>query len=111
MFCPYCGKEINDNADICLGCGRSVSNVKKASCKDSNSVGWWWLGFFFPFVGLILWLVWTGSTPMRAKRTGWGALVGAIVSVVLSILLCIAIFGLSFAIGMNIAEIAETTYI
>lgn len=111
MFCPYCGKEINDNADICLGCGRSVTNVRNSASRDSNSIGWWWLGFFFPFVGLILWLVWAGSTPMRAKRAGWGALVGAIVSVVLVILFCVAIFGLSFAIGMNIAEIAGTTYI
>lgn len=104
MFCPYCGKEINENAAVCLGCGRSVKNIRKPSEQDSNSVGWWWLGFFFPLIGFILWIVWTGNTPLRAKRVGWGALVGAIVSVVLVILIYIAIFAFTFMVGMNIAD-------
>ena len=71
MFCPYCGKEINDNADICLGCGRNVKNIKKPVCDNERaSAGWWWLGFFFPLVGFILWLVWSSSMPLRAKKTG-----------------------------------------
>lgn len=104
MFCPYCGKEINENAAVCLGCGRSVKNIRKPAEQDSNSVGWWWLGFFFPLIGFILWIVWTGNTPLRAKRVGWGALVGAIVSVVLVILIYSAIFAFTFMVGMNIAD-------
>ena len=104
MYCSNCGREINDNADICLGCGRSVKNIKRASQHDSNSVGWWWLGFFFPLVGFILWLVWSGDTPIRAKRIGWGALVGVIVSVVLVVLIYAAIFAFTFMVGMNIAN-------
>ncbi len=104
MFCPHCGKEINNQADICLGCGRSVRNITKSVHQDSNSVGWWWLGFFFPIIGFILWVVWTGNTPVRAKRAGWGALIGAIVSVILVILLYVAIFAFSFMVGMNIAN-------
>lgn len=83
MFCPYCGKEINDNAAVCLGCGRSVSGIGNPSNQDSNSFGWWWLGFFFPLIGLILWLVWSDSTPIRAKRAGWGALISVITSILL----------------------------
>lgn len=101
MFCPYCGKEINEKADICLGCGRSVNKPVE---QDSNNVGWWWLGFFLPFVGFVLWLVWTGNTPLRAKRVGWGALVGTIVSVVLIILFYVAIVAFSFMVGLNIAD-------
>ncbi len=104
MFCPYCGKEINDKADICLGCGRSVKNIKKPVEQDSNSFGWWWLGFFFPFIGFILWLVWTGNTPLRAKRVGWGALVGAIVLVALVILVFIITIIFTVAVGVSIAE-------
>lgn len=104
MFCPHCGKEILNNADICLGCGRSVRHITKSAQQDSNSVGWWWLGFFFPLIGLILWLVWTGNTPLRARRIGWGALVGTIVSVALVIILYIAIIIFSVAVGVSIAE-------
>ncbi len=99
MFCPYCGKEIGEMADVCLGCGRSVKEVKNNQ-QDSSSVGWWWLGFFFPMVGFVLWCIWTGSTPIRAKRAGWGALVGAITSVVLVVLLYVAIFVLAFISAM-----------
>lgn len=106
MFCPYCGKEINDNADVCLGCGRSVSNFKKSGNNDSNSVGWWFLGFFIPIVGLVLWLVWSGNTPKRAKRAGWGALVGTIVRVALVILVYVAVFALFYMCGMSIADSA-----
>ncbi len=103
MFCQYCGKEINDQADFCLGCGRAVRTTQKATEQDSNSSGWWWLGFFLPLIGFILWLVWAGDTPIRAKRIGWGALVGVIVSVVLMVLLYAAIFAFTFMVGMNIA--------
>lgn len=103
MFCPHCGKELNENAAVCLNCGRYVTDITKPKPADSASTGWWWLGFFLPIVGFILWLVWTDSTPIKAKKAGTGALTGIIVSVVLVILLYVLIFALSFIIGMNLA--------
>lgn len=94
MFCPYCGKEIGNAADVCLGCGRSVAGVKNNMRQDSSSVGWWWLGFFFPLIGFILWCVWSGNAPMKAKRVGWGSLVGVITSVALVVLFYAAILSL-----------------
>ncbi len=103
MYCPNCGKEILENASVCLGCGCAAPKSAKSVAADSTSVGWWWLGFFFPLVGFILWLVLTDSTPVRAKRVGMGALVGVIVSAVLVVLVYVAIFVLSFLIGMSSA--------
>lgn len=99
MFCPHCGKEIDNNASVCIGCGHSVTKLHNAP-QDSSSAGWWWLGFFLPVVGFILWCVWTGSTPIKAKKSLWGAIFGIIASVVipiiLYILMCVLIFlGLS----------------
>ena len=90
MFCSNCGKEISDNAAICVGCGRSVK--KAPNSKDSNSAGWWWLGFFLPMVGLILFIVWSGDYPLKAKKAGWGALIGFAASVITIILLYALIF-------------------
>ena len=90
-----------ENAAVCLNCGKYVTHVTKQKPNDSTSAGWWWLGFLFPFIGFILWLVWTDSTPIRAKKAGTGALTGIIVSVVLVVLFYILIFVLSFIVGMN----------
>jgi len=38
-FCSNCGKELNDNQDVCLGCGKVISrsNVKP---QNTNYVGY-----------------------------------------------------------------------
>lgn len=94
MFCPNCGKEILPNASVCLNCGVGVNNLSKPS--DSNSVGWWWLGFFIPIAGFIIWAVCSGDQPVKAKKAGVGALVGVITSVILIGLFYALFFGLMF---------------
>ena len=53
---------------------------------DAPSTGFAILSFFFPLVGLVLWLVWKDKTPLKAKSCGKGALIGVIVNVVFSII-------------------------
>jgi zinc transporter ZupT len=58
------------------------------------------LGFFFPIVGLILWLVWRENLPRKAKSCGKGALVGALIWVALYVLIIVLAFVVSsLAIG------------
>lgn len=52
---------------------------------DSGSFGWAVLGFFFPLVGLILFLVWKQTKPKSAKVAGIGAIVGFVLGIVMSI--------------------------
>lgn len=85
MFCVNCGKEIDDKAVICVNCGHSVP--KGNTLKDASSFGLALLCFFIPILGLILYLIYEGNQPLRAKSAGRGALVGVITSVVLSIIL------------------------
>ena len=66
-----------------------------AAPVDSGSFGWAVLGFFFPIVGLILFLVWKDQKPLSSKKAGIGALVGAILSVVSTILFYVLIIGAS----------------
>ena len=105
MFCPNCGREINPNASVCLGCGVSVDKLVK---KESGSAGagWWWLGFFIPLAGLLVYMFCQDTEPARAKKAGKGALTGFILSIALTILLYVAYFALIIALGIGFSEMA-----
>ena len=97
MYCIHCGKEIDDDSNFCPHCGKYVAtngpvgtqqmsgNVYRSSVDDDN-IGWGVLGFFFPIVGLILYLVWKNTLPLRAKSCGKGAIVGVVVYIIFYIL-------------------------
>lgn len=61
---------------------------------DTGSFGWGVLGFFFPLVGLILFLVWKDEKPVSAKQAGMGALVSVIVDAVLWLLIVLIVAAL-----------------
>lgn len=61
---------------------------------DTGSFGWAVLGFFFPLVGLILFLVWKDEKPVSAKQAGMGALVSVIVDAVLWLLIVLIVAAL-----------------
>ncbi len=88
MFCKNCGKEIEDNRTICPHCGRSTgaTNNNSYNPEDSGSAGWGVLGFLFPLIGLILYILWKDTKPRSAHVAGKGALIGVIVSVAFSVL-------------------------
>ena len=60
--------------------------------NEQASAGWGVLGFFFPVVGLILYLAWYDNHRKRAKVAGKGALIGVIAAV--------ALWVLTFLIGL-----------
>ena len=62
------------------------NEVKKAS------FGWAVLGFFFPLVGLILFILWNKPEPEKAKMSGIGALVGAVCKLFLPFILLFIFF-------------------
>jgi len=102
MFCPNCGTHFPAEKRFCDQCGTELKeahstrtfNTAEASSLDAPSGGFAVLGFFFPVVGLILYLVWHDTLPLRAKSAGKGALIGAIIAVVVPILLSV-IFSVS----------------
>ena len=104
MFCRNCGSEIDDRAEICPKCGVRV-NPQSASPTHANddapNAGFAVLGFFFPLIGLILYLVWKADYPLKAKSCGKGALIGFIVGIVLSILYVVIIVAAAGCIAAN----------
>lgn len=110
MYCRYCGKQIEEDARFCPYCGSAQQEERQAPppqqrCVDPNdapSGGFAVLGFFFPVVGLILFLVWQDTMPQRAKSCGKGALTAVIVSASLVLLTFIAIAVIAaIGIGMH----------
>ena len=94
-YCSNCGKELVDEAVVCPGCGCSVGNAGAANnVVDSSSFGYALLGFCIPIAGLILWLMWKDTTPLRAKSAGKGALISVILSVVFYIIYFVVILGI-----------------
>ncbi len=118
--CPFCGEPISARVSSTRSSNRpsgSGSNLSSSSYQnnntyngynsnyqkpstgprrttsssyDSGSAGWGILGFCFPIVGIILYLVWQNDKPLNAKA----ALNGALISIVIGF-----IFGLFSACG------------
>ena len=88
-YCTTCGKELADNAVSCPNCGYVFPNAGGTSVSgvhDAPSFGIALLGFFFPLIGLILYVVWKPATPLRAKSAGKGALTAIILGVIFYII-------------------------
>lgn len=71
--------------------------------NEDASKGWIALGFFFPLIGLILYLVWYDEHRRRAKYAGKGALISVIVSVAAGIIIPIIMVIVAAAIGIGAA--------
>ncbi|GHU99916.1 hypothetical protein FACS1894211_06200 [Clostridia bacterium] len=63
----------------------------RPAVHDSRSFGFALLGFIWPLIGLILYLIWKDERPLRAKSCGKGALVGVICQVALVIVYIVVI--------------------
>jgi len=92
MFCKNCGKEISDQADVCIHCGVSTGKVSSVSSGqfDGPIGGLGILCFFFPLIGFILYLSWKDGKPIKSKGAGklalWG-IAGIILAYALGLLI------------------------
>lgn len=102
-YCTNCGKEINENAPVCVNCGAEqpqqtpvysqdysqdyTQTTQPEKPADKGGFLWGLLGCCIPIAGLILFLVWKDTKPKTAKAAGIGALVSVIISVVYYIIM------------------------
>ncbi len=107
MYCRSCGKNIDDSATYCINCGtRFDNNINETD--DRSNFGFAILGFFIPIVGLILFLIYEGKKPKRAKSAGKGALIGFITKIVLSVILVILRVVFAATLFSNILDYIES---
>ena len=100
MYCKHCGKEVSDNAVICIHCGCSISKTStdvSLSGESKSGLGAL-LGILLGLIGLIIGLLMfpSGSEERRTFIKGWGIAFGISMGVVLLFyIICIAIIGVS----------------
>lgn len=101
MKCKNCGNVVNSNMSFCTSCGTKLDEntiekeVVNNSTNEGSGFGWGVLGFFFPLVGLILFLCWLKTKPKSSKASGIGALIGVIIWGILGFIITI-IVGFAF---------------
>lgn len=91
-FCPTCKKIISDNSMYCPSCGDidqtmidTPNNIpRNTNNADIPSKGLNILSFFFPLLGLILYLVLYETTPIKANEIKQWALNGFIMSLTIA---------------------------
>ena len=87
MFCAKCGKEIADEAVVCVNCGCAVNGGKNVIAavggEDIPNGGLNVLGFLIPIVGLIMYCVMHSQTPRKANQIGMFSLVGFVIALIL----------------------------
>ena len=91
-YCTYCGAELRDEAVVCPRCGCPCGPQYSRAYypppePDIPSTGLNVLSFFFPIVGLILYIVYSDKAPLKARAIGKWALIGFCVGVGLVVLL------------------------
>ena len=94
MYCTKCGKKVNDGDLFCSSCSykfyNNINNVNYGEeKKEKASIGWWFLAFFIPVVGIVLFFIYRKTHPGMKKRLLSGTIVGFITGVISTILLIV----------------------
>ncbi|MCR5594043.1 MAG: zinc ribbon domain-containing protein [Saccharofermentans sp.] len=94
MYCKNCGKEINENADICIHCGvftdnGHVPNRVSYTAPDKPDIGLNFISFLIPIIGFIYYAVYRESFPLKSDSCGKWALAGFLINVIIVICVCL----------------------
>ena len=103
MYCKYCGQEINDEADVCIHCGRSTGNKpvqhsnnvarntsQPDSARDKMGVGFL-LSFFLGLIGLIIGICMYPAATEERSSCMKGCVIGFIINIILTVIFSVAI--------------------
>ena len=89
MYCKNCGKQINDNADLCTYCGvftdrglQRTGKISSTPIEDKPDAGLNLVSFLIPIVGFIYYAVNREKYPLKSDSCGKWALGGLLVGFV-----------------------------
>lgn len=96
MFCKKCGKEVNDEAMVCVHCGCSIKEDEtKKDLNESKTVIGVLMGLFLGIIGLVIGICLypSGTVARKTFIKAWGITFGigvAVIVVAYIIILCVA---------------------
>ena len=98
MFCKKCGKEIDDQAVICIGCGCAVEEQPKKTKADESKTGMGILFGFLSVIGLIIGLCLYKPKTVERKTflSAWGITTLCIICVAVGIFVLILVIYLVY---------------
>ena len=95
MFCEKCGKEVNEEAVVCIHCGCSLKSSTESNTNEEPLDGVVKvISFCIPLVGGILYFVHKSSAPQKSKDACNMALYGIGFSFLMNIIAAISGAGL-----------------
>ncbi|WP_346895868.1 zinc-ribbon domain-containing protein [Clostridium sp. UBA7503] len=89
MFCKNCGREIDNNAEICPLCGVRVKEAKSGAVDNPSHLAGV-ASCCFPIVGIILYFLWKDEKPKSAKTLCYW-MIGGLVAWIVFYIICIVI--------------------
>ena len=107
---------MEEDFTVCCNCGKTIKEAQKeklnpltiketekeapkqehsnSNIKDDGSIGWFLLGLFVPFVGIILGVIWNKEKPKNAKMLFWGFGLALFASIILRLSPLSCVWGL-----------------
>ena len=83
MFCKNCGKEIHDEAVMCVHCGASTGHTAKPGENEPASGGIIALSILIPICGIILGCINISNEKKRAGKTYlWCGIISWIITII-----------------------------
>ncbi len=85
-FCSNCGEKVEEDQDVCLKCGKAISNVNKKVVGDPDAKSKLAAGLLAIFLGSLgvhnFYLGYTGKavTQLLLTIVGWIIIIGPIIS-------------------------------
>ncbi len=98
MFCPKCGKEVNDDADVCVNCGRALKDMTEKPEHNTPKTGLGIvMGLFLGIIGLVIGICLypEGTVARKTFIKAWLITFFIEIAVVVFIYVIILIVGLS----------------
>lgn len=96
MFCKKCGKEINDDAVVCVHCGCAVEKEKTITSGEPKNTTGGVMGFFLGLIGLIIGMCLYPERSIERETFIQGWIKGFVASIITGIIFGI-IYGCSIA--------------
>lgn len=90
MYCPNCGTNINENAEVCTNCGVNVLTFGSKTINTSENKANIWVNLIslccFPILGIIMYFVWKDQQPKTAKSALIFGIIGFVISIIIGII-------------------------